>query len=239
MAARQSSPPYGAIIERALEWKMQMSSSGDQRTRRRDYGAATLRRADLAADPLAQFATWLDDAVASGAVDATAMALATAGTGRMPSVRIVLLKHFDAGGLCWYSDYRSLKGAELAENPFASALFYWREQDRQVRISGSVERLSAAESAAYFESRPADSRYAAAASVQSAPVANREALEQAVQALRQAHAPDALPCPPEWGGYRLCPVEYEFWQGRLGRLHDRFRYRTGDVGKWHIERLQP
>lgn len=218
---------------------MQMSSSGDQRTRRREYGTATLNRVDLAADPLRQFAAWLDDAVAGGAVDATAMALATAGSGGMPSVRIVLLKHFDANGLCWYTDYRSLKGAELAENPLASALFYWREQDRQVRISGPVERLSVAESAVYFESRPADSRYAAAASVQSAPVANREALEQAVQALRQAHTPDAPPRPPDWGGYRLHPVEYEFWQGRLGRLHDRFRYRISGSGQWDIVRLQP
>lgn len=233
------SPPYGAIIKRALEWKMQVSSSGDQRSRRREYGTATLKRVDLAADPLRQFAAWLDDAVAHGAVDATAMALATAGAGGMPSVRIVLLKHFDANGLCWYTDYRSLKGTELAENPFASALFYWREQDRQVRITGSVERLSVAESAAYFESRPSDSRYAAAASVQSAPVANREALEQTVQALRQAHAPDALPRPPDWGGYRLHPVEYEFWQGRLGRLHDRFSYRMRGSGLWDIVRLQP
>ncbi len=216
-----------------------MGSSGDQRTRRRDYGAATLNRADLATDPLTQFAAWLDEANAAGAVDATAMALATTGAGPMPSVRIVLLKHFDADGLCWYTDYRSLKGAELAENPFASALFYWREQDRQVRVSGAVQRLSAAESAAYFESRPAESRYAAAASVQSAPVANREALEQAIRALRQAHTPDAPPCPSEWGGYRLRPVEYEFWQGRAGRLHDRFRYRRGDAGAWDIARLQP
>ncbi len=216
-----------------------MGDRGDQRTRRREYGTAALNRANLATDPLAQFAAWLDDAVAHGAVDATAMALATAGAGGMPSVRIVLLKHFDANGLCWYTDYRSLKGTELAENPFASALFHWREQDRQVRISGSVERLSAAESAAYFESRPPDSRYAAAASVQSAPVANRAALEQAVQALRQAHAPDAPPRPPDWGGYRLRPLEYEFWQGRLGRLHDRFRYRISGSGEWGIVRLQP
>ena len=216
-----------------------MGERGDQRTQRREYGTAALNRADLAADPLKQFAAWLDEAVADGAVDATAMALATAGVGGMPSVRIVLLKHFDADGLCWYTDYRSLKGAELAENPFASALFHWRERDRQVRISGSVERLSAAESAAYFDSRPADSRYASAASVQSAPVANRETLEQVVQALRQAHAPDAVPRPHDWGGYRLCPVEYEFWQGRLGRLHDRFRYRINDSGGWDIVRLQP
>ena len=216
-----------------------MGGSGDQRARRRDYGAATLSRADLEADPLRQFSAWLDDAIAVGEIDATAMALATAGADRMPSVRIVLLKHFDAGGLCWYTDCRSLKGAELAENPLASVLFHWRERDRQVRISGAVRRLSAAQSEAYFESRPLDSRYAAAASVQSAPVANREALEQAVRTLRKAHARDPVPRPSQWGGYRLRPVEYEFWQGRVGRLHDRFRYRMGDSGAWDIVRLQP
>ena len=216
-----------------------MSSSGDQRTRRRDYGGKGLGRADLAVDPLQQFSAWLDDAIADGLTDPTAMALATAGADGAPSVRIVLLKHFDASGLCWYTDYRSLKGAELAENPFASALFYWREQDRQVRINGTVERLSAAESDTYFNARPPDSRYAAAASVQSAPIADRQALEQAVRTLRQAHAPEAVPRPPEWGGCRLRPVEYEFWQGRPGRLHDRFRYRKIDPARWEVVRLQP
>ena len=186
-----------------------------------------------------QFSAWLEAAIADRIADPTAMALATVGDDRTPSVRIVLLKHFDAQGLCWYTDYRSAKGAELAKNRFASVLFHWREQDRQVRISGSVRRLSAAESDAYFESRPLDSRYASAASEQSAPIADRQALEQAVQALRKAHAPDALPRPPEWGGYRLRPVEYEFWQGRPSRLHDRFRYRKSDAGGWDVVRLQP
>ena len=216
-----------------------MSASDDQKDRRRDYGGAQLHSADLAADPLVQFSAWLDDAIAGGVVDATAMALATVGSGRMPSVRIVLLKHFDARGLCWYTDYRSVKGAELAENPCASVLFHWRDQDRQVRISGSVRRLSATESDAYFESRPPDSRYASAASEQSAPIADRRALEEVVEALREAHAPAAPPRPAEWGGYRLQPTEYEFWQGRPGRLHDRFRYRISDAGQWDVVRLQP
>ncbi len=216
-----------------------MGDSGDQRAQRRDYGSAPLRRSELAADPLLQFSAWLEAAIAAGIADPTAMALATVGADRAPSVRIVLLKHFDAQGLCWYTDYRSLKGADLAENPVASVLFHWREQDRQVRISGPVRRLSAAESDAYFESRPLDSRYAAAASVQSAPIADRHALEQAERALRKAHAPDALPRPPEWGGYRLEPVAYEFWQGRPSRLHDRFRYQVNKAGGWEVVRLQP
>ena len=216
-----------------------MGGGEDQRSRRREYGGAGLRRVGLAADPRLQFSAWLEDAIAHGVLDPTAMALATAGAGGAPSVRIVLLKHFDEAGLCWYTDYRSQKGVELAENPAASVLFYWREQDRQVRISGAVQPLCAAESEAYFESRPADSRCAAAASVQSAPVASREALEKAVRVLRQSHVSDAVPCPPEWGGYRLRPTEYEFWQGRAGRLHDRFRYRRSDAGAWDIVRLQP
>ena len=223
----------------ALRHTALMGGGEDQRSRRRDYGGAGLSRAGLAADPRLQFSAWLEDAIAHGALDPTAMALATADADGAPSVRMVLLKHFDAKGLCWYTDYRSQKGVELAENPAASVLFYWREQDRQVRISGAVRRLSAAESEAYFASRPGDSRFAAAASVQSAPAASREALEQAVQSLRQAHALDAVPRPPEWGGYRLRPKEYEFWQGREGRLHDRFRYRRGDAGGWDVARLQP
>ena len=215
------------------------TASGNQRTRRRDYGGAGLHRADLAVDPLMQFSAWLNGAIADHIADPTAMALATVGADRAPSVRIVLLKHFDAQGLCWYTDYRSAKGMALAQNPSASVLFHWREQDRQVRISGSVQRLSAAESEAYFESRPPDSRYASAASVQSAPIADRQALEQAVRALRNVHAPDALPRPLEWGGYRLRPVEYEFWQGRPSRLHDRFRYRISDADGWDVTRLQP
>ena len=216
-----------------------MDAQSDHRQRRRDYGDRELRRAGLAADPLAQFTAWLEEAVASGAQDPTAMALATADGNGVPSVRTVLLKHFDAEGFCWYTDYRSRKGKELRVNPLASALFLWRESSRQVRISGSVERLTTAESDAYFQSRPEDSRYAAAASVQSAVVADRRTLEQAAAALRRRHPHGDAPRPPDWGGYRLRPVEYEFWQGRDGRLHDRFVFRKGRSTGWAVARLQP
>ena len=216
-----------------------MTDGHDQRHRRREYGQRTLRRSDLAADPLAQFSGWLLAATGAGARDATAMALATAGADGSPSVRVVLLKHFDARGYCWYSDDRSRKGAELAENPRASAVFYWRDFDRQVRISGTVEKLPAATSDEYFRSRPEDSRFAAAASVQSAPVGDRETLERAVAGLRARFDQGGPPRPPGWGGYRLCPDEYEFWQGRPGRLHDRFLYVPAGDGTWRAQRLQP
>ena len=217
-----------------------MHTEYDQRNERREYRAGGLSRANLAAEPLAQFARWLDDAVASDIKDPTAMALATVGGAGTPSMRTVLLKHFDANGFCWYTDYRSRKGRELAENPDAALLFHWREWDRQVRISGRVERLSKAQSENYFQSRPLESRFAAAASVQSAPIADRKALEQALESLRRRHPTAGPPRPPEWGGHRLRPKEYEFWQGREGRLHDRLVFsRSAGASGWTVTRLQP
>lgn len=210
----------------------------DQRNTRQEYRAPALRRADLEADPLVQFERWLSAAIEAQIADATAMALATVSAEGQPSVRIVLLKHFDADGFCWYTDYRSAKGRDLAANPRASCLFHWRELHRQVRISGAVERLDDNAAQAYFDSRPLDSRLSAAVSRQSAPVADRETLEQRVETLRRAHPDGMIPRPPEWGGYRLKPSAYEFWQGREGRLHDRFRFSAAGDG-WELERLQP
>ena len=216
-----------------------VNDSFDQRQRRRDYAGQPLRRKDLATDPLRQFARWLRAVADSGAKDATAMALATAGRDGAPSVRIVLLKHFDTDGFCWYGDYRSRKAVELAENPRASLAFYWSDFDRQVRIGGRVAPLAADASEHYFNSRPAESRFAAAASVQSAPIDNRASLQRAVESLQRRHPDDAPPRPAQWGGYRLCPDEYEFWQGQPGRLHDRFQYLKSTRGAWVVRRLQP
>jgi pyridoxamine 5'-phosphate oxidase len=172
------------------------------------------------------------------------MALASVNSAGIPSVRIVLLKHFAADasdgpeGFCWYTDYRSLKGAELTANPAASAVFYWRDFDRQVRITGTVSRVDTASSQNYFDSRPLDSRFSAAASEQSARVADRQTLEDRVAALRARYPQGDVPRPADWGGFRLQPSSIEFWQGREGRLHDRFLY-TKAAGAWSIERLQP
>ncbi len=233
-----------------MKEKKDQQDQKDQRGTRREYHSGNLARSDLASDPLSQFKTWLDAAIASGATDATAMALATSaiaetqsGTQAIPSVRIVLLKHFDDDGFCWYTDYRSQKGEEIANNPFASALFYWHEFERQVRITGPVEKLTETESQRYFLERPAESRYAAAASEQSAIIDSRTTLEKRVAELEENYPDGSVPRPELWGGYRLQPVEYEFWQGREGRLHDRFRFSRSNSSRnkkgWTVVRLQP
>lgn len=210
----------------------------DQRDARRDYARDALRRADLQADPLAQFAAWLKQATDAELIDATAMTLATADNTGRPSARIVLLKHYDARGYVWYTAYDSPKGNDLSANPEASLLFYWREFERQVRITGTVEKVAREESENYFLSRPLESRFTAAASRQSAPVENREILETKVAELQARYPDGRVPVPEHWGGYRLQAREYEFWQGRTGRLHDRFVYKQKPTG-WHIDRLQP
>lgn len=215
-----------------------MTNKGDLTAQRREYLAQPLRREDLNEDPIAQFAKWMDDAIAVSPDDATSMTLATASKEGMPSARIVLLKHFDADGFAWYTDYRSQKGAELAENPQAEIMFYWYGLERQVRIQGNVEKLSQAQGEKYFNERPLGSRISAAASHQSHPVESREALESSVKALEERYPEGDVPHPEQWGGYLLKPTRIEFWQGRESRLHDRFQFNLTDEG-WSIQRLQP
>jgi pyridoxamine 5'-phosphate oxidase len=196
-----------------------------------------LRRADLDPDPLRQFAAWY--AQAADAVDAPeAMALATATSAGAPSARMVLLKGFDQRGFVFYTNYFSRKGQEIAENPRAAMLFHWTPLGRQVRIEGVVHRIDAAESDAYFRTRPPGSRLSAAGSPQSRPVASRDVLEAAVAELASRYPDGAVPRPDEWGGLRLVASRFEFWQHGDDRLHDRFRYRReGDI--WTVERLGP
>ena len=204
---------------------------------RKSYERAELDEAHCAAQPLAQFEAWLQQAIDAQMPEPNAMTLATVGGDGRPSTRVVLVKGVDARGIVWYSNYHSRKGQDLASHPVAALQFHWVELERVVRIEGTVERVSAAESDAYYASRPLDSRLGAWASPQSQVIASRAVL--VAQAARYA-AQFALspPRPPHWGGYRLRPDRWEFWQGRKSRLHDRLRYRLSD-GEWVRERLAP
>src|SRR4051794_16849309 len=178
-----------------------------------------LHESQVAADPVEQFRAWFDDALAT-VPHAEAFTLATATPQGLPSARILFLRHFDERGFVFYTNYDSRKGRELLENPRAALVFYWQPLERQVRIEGDVDRVSAAESDAYFAGRPRGSCLAACASSQSQVVAGREALEQRVRELEAQYAAGPVPRPPHWGGYRVRPMLIEFWQGRLNRLHD-------------------
>ena len=205
---------------------------------RRDYALATLDQRDVDPDPIRQFERWFADAAAARVPEPNAMTLSTATRDGVPSGRIVLLKGVDANGFAFYTDYRSRKGAELAENPLAALTFLWKEIERQVRITGSVSRVSTQESEAYFRTRPPGSRLGAWASHQSAVLASREELEARVQDVAVRFPDGDVPLPPHWGGFRIAPDEIEFWQGRPDRLHDRLLYRRDERG-WEISRLSP
>jgi len=200
--------------------------------------ARPLLEGDLDPDPLRAFAAWYADAAANGVRMPEAVAVATATPAGAPSARMALLKEFDERGFVFFTGYGSRKGRELETNPRAALLFYWEPLGRQVRIEGQVSRVAREESAEYFASRPRGSQLSASASRQSEVAASREALEARVAELAAEHDGREVPRPEHWGGYRLVPEEYEFWQHRDDRLHDRLRYRRADGG-WIVERLQP
>ncbi len=206
-----------------------------------NYLRGQLRRADLRADPIEQFNLWMDDATAAGVVEPTAMSLATAGHDGVPRVRTVLLKGLNDAGFVFYTNFESRKGRALAENPAASLLFPWLAMERQVLVTGRVERVGDDEASRYFASRPRESRLAAWTSGQSRPVASREALEADLARVRERFGAEEgeVPLPPFWGGYRVRPETVEFWQGRANRLHDRFEYTRAASGGWTLERLAP
>ena len=204
---------------------------------RKDYKAASLSGSDVAPSPFSQFDKWLKEAIAAQLPEPTAMTLATVGADGRPSTRVVLLKGSDERGPVWFTNYQSRKGRELANSHFAALQFHWVDLERVVRIEGRVEKVSDAESDAYFDTRPLDSRIGAWASPQSETIASRAVL---VARAAEFAAKFLLrpPRPPHWGGYRMMPDRFEFWQGRPSRLHDRIVYRL-DNGVWRIERLAP
>ncbi len=204
---------------------------------RKSYEKAELDETASAADPLQQFQLWFEQALQSQLPEPNAMTLATVGEDGRPSTRVVLIKGVDARGIVWYTNYGSRKGRELAQRPFAALQFHWVELERVVRIEGRVEKTSDEESDAYFHSRPLDSRLGAWASPQSQVISSRAVLVKAAAEAAVRHALNP-PRPPHWGGYRLVPDHWEFWQGRKSRLHDRLRYRQ-EAGAWVRERLAP
>jgi pyridoxamine 5'-phosphate oxidase len=190
-------------------------------------------------DPIKQFGEWYQAAWDAGIPEAHAMVVATATAEGVPDARTVLLKGFDEDGFVFYTNYESRKGAQLAENPRAALVFYWKPLGRQVRISGTVTRVPWDESEAYFRTRPRGSRLGAWASRQSMVIGSRAELEERVRELEDLYPDDEIPLPPYWGGYRVMPESFEFWEGRANRLHDRFRYRCDESGDWVVERLSP
>lgn len=206
---------------------------------RREYLQGGLRREDLLADPVEQFQLWLDQTVASGIGDPTAMVVGTVSPDGQPSQRIVLLKHADRQGFVFYTNYGSRKAQEIAGNDRVSLLFPWNALDRQVKVCGRAEKISAADSLKYFLSRPRDSQLAAWASEQSCTISSRDFLMTQLSRMKEKFAGGEIPLPDAWGGIRVVPHEMEFWQGGAHRLHDRFCYEMTADEKWEIRRLAP
>ena len=217
---------------------------------RKDYKLASLEEADVASNPIDQFTRWWNEAVASQIDEVNAMTLATVNAAGVPAARIVLLKGYNPEGFIFFTNYESDKGKNLAQNPNAAIVFFRKELERQIRIEGTVQKVSAEESDRYFNSRPASSRIGAWASPQSAVIENRLVIEQNVERYSSIFANDSIERPDHWGGYIVKPISIEFWQGRSSRLHDRIRYKleTSDYNaatdtrtdaNWKIERLAP
>jgi pyridoxamine 5'-phosphate oxidase len=206
---------------------------------RAEYSNAGLTREELNDDPVEQFRAWFDQACQSGIAEPNAMTLATAGRNGRPVARTVLLKQFDQRGFVFFTNLESRKAGQMAENPVAALLFPWVALARQVMITGAVERVSTADAAAYFITRPVGSQLAAWASPQSRIISSRGLLEAKWEEMKRKFADGKIPLPSFWGGYRVIPDLFEFWQGRESRMHDRFQYTRTDQGTWTIERLAP
>ncbi len=206
---------------------------------RTEYKKGTLDERDVDQSPFVQFEKWFKEAIKSEIPEVNAMTIATATKDGRPSARTVLLKQFDEKGFVFFTNYQSAKGNDLKENPRAALLFFWEPLERQVRICGSAEKVSAAESYEYFKTRPIDSRLGAWASAQSSVLSSRALLEKAFGEMLEKFKNGEIPLPPQWGGYRIVPDEFEFWQGRVNRLHDRISYKKQSDASWRIVRLSP
>jgi pyridoxamine 5'-phosphate oxidase len=206
---------------------------------RRNYASRTLDRADLQPDPFAQFDRWMREAIAAQLLEPNAMALATVAADGSPSLRIVLLKGFDARGFVFYTNYDSNKAKDIAGQSAVALSFAWLDLERQVTVRGRAEKISTAESLKYFLTRPRDSQIGAWASRQSEVITTRSLLEQKFAEMKAKFAAGEIPLPAHWGGYRVTPSTFEFWQGRSNRLHDRYRYSRQPADAWRIERLMP
>lgn len=204
-----------------------------------DYTLAGLDESELDGDPVQQFDRWLTEAIKAGVHEPTAMTLATAAKDGQPHARIVLLKHFDEQGLCFFTNYDSAKGREMAANHHAALCFHWVQLERQVRLIGTITKTTAAESDDYFKRRPRGSQLGAWVSQQSQAIASRKLLEESLKEIEVRFEGKEVTRPPHWGGYRLKPATIEFWQGRQNRLHDRLLYTRQANGAWTISRLAP
>ncbi|KST67668.1 pyridoxamine 5'-phosphate oxidase [Mastigocoleus testarum] len=206
---------------------------------RKDYTLQELNETEVDPNPVIQFQKWFDQVCSVDIPEPNAMTVATVSSEGKPSARMVLLKDYDGRGFVFYTNYNSRKGQELIANPHAALVFWWAQLERQVRITGSVEKISAQESDEYFHSRPFNSRLGAWTSNQSEIVSSRQTLEQRLRELQAKYQDLEVPRPPHWGGFRVIPAEIEFWQGRSSRLHDRLLYSRHDDDTWEIERLSP
>lgn len=205
---------------------------------RRDYNKFKLDESSINKNPFDQFKIWMDEGLQGDFYEPTAMVISTVNSDGRPSSRVVLLKSYDEHGFVFFTNYLSRKGTDIAFNPYGSLIFYWDKFERQIRIEGKIEKVTPEESKAYYDKRPYASRIGAWASEQSQPLKSRFTLIRKVVKLMMKH-PINVPLPDFWGGYRLVPDEFEFWQGRENRLHDRFRFKLIDTKKWEIERLSP
>ena len=215
-----------------------MMKNTDISNLRRDYLLTELNETNVKTDPFDQFNVWMEETIKANLIDPSAMILATASKNAAPSVRVVLLKGIDSEGLIFFTNYESRKGKDIYENPQASLLFFWKELERQIRISGEVKKVSKKESEEYFHSRPYESQLAALASKQSSIISDRQYLEEKFEELKKEFNGKRIPLPSFWGGFKLIPESFEFWQGRENRLHDRISYLKGK-NNWKIVRLAP